>query len=118
AQHPFLDLGQLVPVHVLKNDGLADPERLAVQLEHALTTIVLDHVVVADGDHPLAHLVARGFAPLAPFFAPAPEHCVTPIRSSRRPVMASRSQCPSWQLRPTSPVPATPTLPGPAVAHP
>ena len=58
--------GQLMPVDVLEHDGLADPESLAVQLEHTIATIILDHVVVADGDHALAHLVTRGIA----FFAP------------------------------------------------
>src|SRR5215471_3793083 len=61
-QHALLDLAQFVTVHVLEPDGLAYPQRLAVQLEHALAPVVLDHVVVPDGDHALAHLVARAVA--------------------------------------------------------
>jgi hypothetical protein len=78
AQHPFLDLAQLAPVHVLEQDGLADPQRLSVELEHPLATVIFDHIVIADRDHALAHLVPRGataFAALAAFLpSPSAEH--------------------------------------------
>jgi hypothetical protein len=32
--------------------------------------VVFDHVVIADGDHALAHLVPRGFTVEAPLFPP------------------------------------------------
>src|SRR5215469_9298074 len=79
VQHPLLDLGQLVPVHVLEQDRLADPQRLAVEPEHALAAVVLDHVVVADGDHALAHLIARGLTLFAPLPASLSEHSDTPF---------------------------------------
>jgi hypothetical protein len=75
AQHPFLDLAQLMPVHVLEQDGLADPQRLAVELERPLATIVLDHIVIADGDHALAHLGPRPAAAFAAFAALLPSPC-------------------------------------------
>ena len=49
-----------LPSMSLNRMVIADPERLAVQREDALALIVLDLVVVADGDHVLPHLVARG----------------------------------------------------------
>ena len=49
-----------LPSMSLNRMVIADPERLAVQREDALALIVLDLVVVADGDHLLPHLVARG----------------------------------------------------------
>src|SRR5262249_34910477 len=88
AEHPLLDLAQLAPVHVLEPDRLADPQRLAVELEHPLATIVFDHIVIADGDHALAHLVPRAAAAIAAFAAflpPLPaEHRLTPLVSVNR----------------------------------
>lgn len=65
-QHALLDLAQFAAVPVFEPDGLADSERLAVQLEDALSAIVLDHVIISDGDHALAYLIARGLTTLAP----------------------------------------------------
>jgi hypothetical protein len=95
VQHPFLDLDQLAPVHVLEHNGLADPQRLAVELVHALAALVFDLVVVADRDHALAHLVARGLLVKAPFLPSLPaEHCQRPhsLTQARgiRPVSAGR----------------------------
>ena len=85
-QHPFLDLAQLTAVHVLEQDGLPDPQRLAVQLEDMLALLVLDFVVVADGEHALAHLVPRGHAVEAPLFPSLPaEQCRPPCRFRCRP---------------------------------
>src|SRR5215471_20627510 len=42
VQHFFLDLDQFAPVHVLEQDGLAEPQRLAVEPEHVLATVVFD----------------------------------------------------------------------------
>jgi hypothetical protein len=51
------------------------------ELEHPLATIVFDHIVVADRDHALVHLVTRGitaFAAFAPFLPSLPaEHRLT-----------------------------------------
>ena len=38
-EHAFLDLAQFVPVHVLEQQRLADPQGLAVHLEYALTAL-------------------------------------------------------------------------------
>src|SRR6185437_10581935 len=85
-QHPFLDLAQLTAVHVLEQDGLPDPQRLAVQLEDMLALLVFDFVVVADGDHALVHLVPRGDAVEAPFFPSLPaKQCRPPCRFRCRP---------------------------------
>jgi hypothetical protein len=80
-QHPFLDLVQLTAVHVLEQDRLPDPQRLAVQLEDPLALLVLDLVVVADREHALAHLVPRGDTVKAPLFPSLPaEQCRPPCR--------------------------------------
>src|ERR1700746_3664842 len=83
AQHAFLDLAELAPVHVLEQDRLADPQGLAVKLEHPLAAVVLDHVIVADGDHALAHQITRGFGVEAPFLPPSAAHRLPPIPVSR-----------------------------------
>ena len=86
-QHALLDPAQLTAVDVLKHDRLANPQCLTIQPEHVLAAIVLDHIVIADGDHPLTHLIARhlratpaGFpAFLAPLLAPVPaQHRLLP----------------------------------------
>ena len=53
------------------NQRLADPQSLAIHLEHVLTAIVLDDVVIADPDHALAHLVPRGVAAFTPLLPSA-----------------------------------------------
>jgi len=77
-EHEFLDLAQFTPVHVLEQKSLADPQSLTVHLEHALTTIVLDDVVIADREHALAHLVVRGVAAFAPLL-PSAKHLRNPV---------------------------------------
>jgi hypothetical protein len=59
VQLSLLDLGDLVPLGVLKNEGLADAQRLAVHAERAVPGLVLDPVVVAYREQLLAHAVAR-----------------------------------------------------------
>ena len=58
AQHPLLDLAELAPLCIREDQRLPDAQRLAVDLEDALTPLVLDLVVVPDGKHALAHLIA------------------------------------------------------------
>src|SRR5574340_364020 len=58
AQLLFLDGEQLLAGRALEHEGVAHPERLAVDLEHLLT-VLLDPEVVADRKHLLAHLVLR-----------------------------------------------------------
>ncbi|HEY3952170.1 MAG TPA: hypothetical protein VGM53_02250, partial [Streptosporangiaceae bacterium] len=84
-QHPFLDLAQFTAVHVLEQDGLPDPQRLAVQLEDPLPVSVFDLVVVADGEHPLAHLVPRGDAVEAPLLASLPAKQCRPLAVAAAP---------------------------------
>src|SRR6516225_9071782 len=80
-QHALLDLAQFAAVHVLEPDGLADPQRLAVQLEGVLAAIVFDHVVVSNGDHALAYLLARRPASfLAPLALPVPSRQLSRLR--------------------------------------
>src|SRR5207249_4470306 len=58
AELPLLDLRDLAPARILEHEGLADPKRLAVDLEGAVAFLVLDPVVVADGQQLLSHAVA------------------------------------------------------------
>src|SRR5215813_1840939 len=111
VQHPFLDLAQLAAVHVLEQDRLAEPQRLAIELEHPLAVVVFDRVVVADGEHALAHLVARGVTVEAPFLPPSPaQQC--------RPLDPSPGFPPWWLMPPVSIRPAGPTSPGPGDSRP
>src|SRR5690606_11606317 len=58
AQHALLDLQQLIAVAILKYQRLANAQRLAVNLVHALAIPVLDPEIITDGGDLLAHLVA------------------------------------------------------------
>jgi hypothetical protein len=82
---------QFAAVHVLEPDGLADPQRLAVQLEDALAAIVFDHVVVPDGDHALAYLVARDPAAFLTALVP-------PVPADQRPCLRLYSDVPHVRM--------------------
>src|SRR5215471_11834839 len=89
-QHALLDLAQFTAVDVLEHDRLANPQCLSIQPEHALAAIVLDHVVISDGDHPLTHLVVGRLmavtAALPAFLAPL----LPPISAEHRLLPAIR----------------------------
>src|ERR1700751_5799905 len=55
----LLDLEDLFPRGRLEDEGLANPHRLAVDLENAIPAVGLDPVIVADREQLFAHAVAR-----------------------------------------------------------
>ena len=91
-QHLLLDLAPLDAVGVFEDEGVADPERFAVDFEGPLALLVLDPKIVADGHQPLLHLVAgraaataERLALLLPLFTPPSEpHDVAPFAGARR----------------------------------
>jgi hypothetical protein len=70
VEHPLLDLEELVAGGILEEEGVAYSQRLAVDLENALPAVVLDPVVVADGDQLLSHAVVHGAAAFLAAFPP------------------------------------------------
>jgi hypothetical protein len=68
-QHAFLDFGQLVAVRIFEEQGLAHPQRFAIDFEYSLPLLVLDPEIIAYGDHLLAHLVAFASPTWAPKLA-------------------------------------------------
>jgi hypothetical protein len=82
AQLALLDLGDLVAVGVLEHERLANTQSLAVDTERPPSLLVLDPVVVADGEQLLAHL--KPFAVGLVVAAPQETHRATVWRTSRR----------------------------------
>jgi hypothetical protein len=116
-----LDPQQCLPLCIVEVHGLPDPERFAVDLEHAPNFIVFDPIVVTDRDQPLTHLlVDRVVAPplvavLTAFLSPllpsfAKSHQSAP--STLRPLASSSRQCRRAQAG------ASPETDDDAVLHP
>jgi hypothetical protein len=71
---------------VLKDQGLAYAQRLAIHFEDLLTTIILDPEIVANRDHLLAHLVvvaSTAWSPeltiVTPFFSSSWHFTISPF---------------------------------------
>ncbi len=50
AHQLLLDFAQGLPLHILKEEGVAHAEHLAVDLEGPLARLVLDPEIIAEGD--------------------------------------------------------------------
>src|ERR1700739_1396637 len=93
-EHPLLDLAQFTAVHVFEQEGLANSQCLAVELERTLSPVVLDNEVIADRKHALAHLIARGLRITCPFFTAFRAALLPPFPAKHGPLPAVRARAP------------------------
>src|SRR5688572_14008145 len=64
-QQALLDLAKLISVHIFKDKGLAQSQRLAVHFEDSLSILVFNPEIISNGEHFLTNFVtSRHRSPL------------------------------------------------------
>src|SRR5579875_115743 len=93
VQKFLLDLQQLMPLHILKEQGMAYTQHFSIDEEDARSKFILDIEIIPKGDEFLAHLVTMTCLTFRSVSKPSSEHIYTPPSHLTQPLWRLLLSC-------------------------